>query len=296
MVKQKKMKFSRRKNNVVDYLIILFFLLLVSVTLVPLLNILSLSVSDDYMAIHNKGMLFPTWGHITIDAYRAVLGSSAIYRSFLMSLVYIVVGTSIHIGVTICAGFAISIKKLPLRNLMLSILLLSMLFGGGLIPTYLTISSYGLIDTFWVFVLPSAANAYHIILIKNYIGHLPAGMIEAAEIDGANAFNILYKIIIPLSVPIIATLSLFFAVGKWNDWGTAFFYVKKEKWLYPFQNVLRVFVVDAGSADKTGIDLSGLGEAFKSTMIVISILPVTIMYLFMQKYLVKGLFVGSVKG
>ena len=294
MVKQ--IKSYRNRNNFVDYLIIIFFLVLVSITIVPLLNILSLSVSDDYTAIHNKGMLFPTWGHITINAYWAVLSSVSIYKSFLMSMVYVISGTAIHIAVTICAGYAISIKKLPLRNFLLSILLLSMLFGGGLIPTYLTISSYGLIDTFWVFVLPIAANAYHIILIKNYIGQLPDGMIEAAEIDGASAFTILLRIVLPLSIPIIATLSLFFAVGKWNDWATAFFYVKKAKELYPFQNVLRVFVVDAGSADKTGIDLSGLGEAFKSTMIVISILPITIMYLFMQKYLVKGLFVGSVKG
>lgn len=294
VISKKKSKLKR--NNYVDWLIIIFFLLLVSVTLVPILNILSLSVSDDYMAIHNKGMLFPSWEHTTLAAYGAILQSSSIYKSFLMSLIYIVVATTIHIAVTICGGFSISLKTLPGRSLMITILTITMLFGGGLIPTYLTISSYNLIDTFFVFVLPGAANAYHMILMKNFISQLPEEMIEAAELDGANSLYILLRIIVPLSVPVIATLALFFAVGKWNDWSTAFFYVKDEKWLYPFQNVLRVFVVDAGDSDKTGIDLSGLGEAFRSAMIVISILPVTIMYLFMQRYLVKGLVVGSVKG
>ncbi len=295
MVKQKTGS-KLKRNNFVDWIIIIFFLLLISVTLVPILNILSLSVSDDYMAIHNKGMLFPDFAHTSLAAYGAILSSSSIYKSVLMSLIYIVVATAIHIAVTICGGFSISLKTLPGRNVMITILTITMLFGGGLIPTYLTISSYNLIDTFWVFVLPSAANAYHMILMKNFISQLPEEMIEAAELDGANPFFILIRIIVPLSVPVLATLSLFFAVGKWNDWSTAFFYVKTEKWLYPFQNVLRVFVVNSGDSDKTGIDLSGMGEAFRSAMIVVSILPVTIMYLFMQRYLVKGLVVGSVKG
>lgn len=295
MVMTKKVS-KLKRSNYVDWLIVLFFLLLVSVTLVPILNILSLSVSDDYMAIHNKGMLFPSFGHTTLAAYGAILQSSSIYKSFLMSLIYVITATAIHIAVTVCGGFSISLKTLPGRSLMITILTITMLFGGGLIPTYLTISSYNLIDTFFVFVLPGAANAYHMILMKNFISQLPEEMIEAAELDGANSLYILLRIIVPLSVPVIATLALFFAVGKWNDWSTAFFYVKDEKWLYPFQNVLRVFVVDAGDSDKTGIDLSGLGEAFRSAMIVISILPVIIMYLFMQRYLVKGLVVGSVKG
>ena len=291
MVKNKKLK----SLNVVDYLIMAFFLVFVLISLIPLLNILSLSISDNYSAIHNKGMLFPDFKHTSIGAYKAVFNSSAIYTSFLMSLLITVVATLVHIAVTICAGYVLSIKHLPGRNVLLLFVLFTMLFNGGLIPNYLTISSYNLLDTFWVLVLPGAVSGYSIVLMKNYIAQIPASMKEAAEIDGASPTYIMVMIIIPLSVPIIATLSLFCAIGKWNDWTTAFFYIKQEKWLLPFQNVLQTLVVNTDTSNTNNIDLSNLGEAFKNALIVISIIPVTIAYLCAQKYFIKGLFIGSVK-
>ena len=192
-------------------------------------------------------------------------------------------------------GYVLSIKRLPGRNALLLFVLFTMLFNGGLIPNYLTISSYNLIDNFWVLVLPGAVSGYSIVLMKNYIAQIPASMKEAAEIDGASPTYIMCVIIIPLSVPIIATLSLFCAIGKWNDWTTAFFYIKQEKWLLPFQNVLQSLVVNTDTTNTNNIDLSNLGEAFKNALIVVSIIPVTIAYLCAQKYFIKGLFIGSVK-
>ena len=291
MVKNKKLK----SLNVVDYLIMAFFIVFVLISLVPLLNILSLSISDNYSAIHNKGMLFPDFKHTSFNAYKAVFNSSAIYTSFLISILITVVATLVHIAVTICAGYVLSIKRLPGRNALLLFVLFTMLFNGGLIPNYLTISSYNLIDNFWVLVLPGAVSGYSIVLMKNYIAQIPASMKEAAEIDGASPTYIMCVIIIPLSVPIIATLSLFCAIGKWNDWTTAFFYIKQEKWLLPFQNVLQSLVVNTDTTNTNNIDLSNLGEAFKNALIVVSIIPVTIAYLCAQKYFIKGLFIGSVK-
>lgn len=291
MVKHKGLK----ALNAVDYLIMAFFVLFVMISLIPLLNIISLSVSDNYSAIHNKGMLFPDFGHASIDAYKAVFNSSAIYTSFLMSVLITLVATLMHIAVTICAGFALSLKKLPGRNILLLFVLFTMLFNGGLIPNYLTISSYNMLDTFWVLVIPGAVSGYSIVLMKNYIVQIPVSMKEAAEIDGASPIYIMTMIIIPLSVPIIATLSLFCAIGKWNDWTTAFFYIKQEKWLLPFQNVLQTLVVNTDTSNTNNIDLSNLGEAFKNALIVVSIIPVTIAYLCAQKYFIKGLFIGSVK-
>ena len=291
MVKNKKLK----SLNVVDYLIMAFFIVFVLISLVPLLNILSLSISDNYSAIHNKGMIFPDFKHTSFNAYKAVFNSSAIYTSFLMSILITVVATLVHIAVTICAGYVLSIKRLPGRNALLLFVLFTMLFNGGLIPNYLTISSYNLIDSFWVLVLPGAVSGYSIVLMKNYIAQIPASMKEAAEIDGASPTYIMFVIIIPLSVPIIATLSLFCAIGKWNDWTTAFFYIKQKKWLLPFQNVLQSLVVNTDTTNTNNIDLSNLGEAFKNALIVVSIIPVTIAYLCAQKYFIKGLFIGSVK-
>ncbi len=281
--------------NYADWLIIAFFVIFVLITLVPVLNILSLSISDNYAAIHNKGMLFPDFAHVTFDAYIAVFRSTAVYRSFFISLGVTLVATLIHMAVTILAGYTLSIKKLPGRMFLMIFLLITMLFSGGLIPGYLTISSYGLKDTFWVLVVPGAVSAYSIILMKNFIIHIPESLKEAAEIDGASPLYILINIIIPLSVPIIATLSLFCAVGKWNDWQTAFYYIKEARHLWPFQNVLQTIVVNMDTSNAQGLDLSKLGEAFKNALIVISIIPITILYLFAQKYFIKGLFIGSVK-
>lgn len=289
--KRKKLK----SLNIVDWFIVAFFTLLVLISIIPLLNILSLSISDNYSAIHNRGMLFPDFKHMSFDAYKAVFNSSAIYTSFMMSLLITVSATLIHIAVTICAGFSLSDKRLPFRNALLLFVLFTMLFNGGLIPNYLTISSYNLIDTFWVLVLPGCVSGYSIVLMKNYIVQIPTSMKEAAEIDGASPLCIMTMIIVPLSVPIIATLCLFCAIGKWNDWTTAFFYIKKAKWLLPFQNVLQTLVVNTDTSNTSNIDLSNLGEAFKNALIVVSIVPVTIAYLCAQKYFIKGLFIGSVK-
>lgn len=284
-----------RHYNAFDVALLVLFSLLVLISLLPMCNIISLSVSDDYSAIHNKGMLFPDFDHISGDAYRAVFNSKAVYTSFGMSVLITVVSTAVHLLVTAMAGFALSERELPGRTAMIVFILITMLFGGGLIPTYLTISSYGLIDSFWVFVLPGAAGGYSIILMKNYIVHIPSSLKEAAEIDGANPVFVLVRIILPLSLPILATLGLFAAVGKWNDWFTGFIYIKQNKWLWPFQNVLQNLVVNTETGNVDNVDLSSLGEAFKNALIVISIVPMVAVYLVAQKYFVQGLFVGSVK-
>lgn len=291
MVRRKKLG----RYRAFDIALIVFFLLLVAVTLIPVMNILSLSVSDDYAAIHRRGMLIPDFRHVSGDAYRAVFNSKAVYTSFAVSVLVTVTATAAHIAVSITAGFSLSERRLPGRTGLLLFVLFTMLFGGGLIPTYLTISAYGLVDNFWVYVLPGAAGGYSIILMKNFIIHIPDSLKEAAEIDGANPLYILVRVVLPLSLPIIATLALFSAVGKWNDWFTAFIYIKEEKWLWPFQNVLQNLVVNTDTGNVVNIDLSSLGEAFKNALIIISIVPMVAAYLLAQKYFIQGLFIGSVK-
>ena len=197
--------------------------------------------------------------------------------------------------VTILSGFVLSNRKLPGRTAMLIFVLFTMLFGGGLIPTYLTISSYKMIDTIWSLILPGAVSVYSIILMKNYIIQIPKSLMEAGEIDGASPGYLLWRIIVPLSVPIIATLSLFCAVGKWNDWFSAYIFIKQAKHLWPFQNVLQNLVVNTDLGNVIDIDLSNLGEAFKNALIVVSIIPVVLIYLAAQQYFIKGIFIGSVK-
>ncbi|MBE7087256.1 MAG: carbohydrate ABC transporter permease [Clostridiales bacterium] len=291
MVKSKRLK----SYNLFDWLVVAFFGLLVIINLVPILNVLSLSISENGYALVNMSMLFPSFSHIQFMSYVAVFKSTAVYTSLLVSILITAAATVIHVVVAILSGYALSIKTLPLRRTLMLFVLITMLFSGGLIPTYLTICGYGLDNTFWVMVLPGAVSAYSIILMKNFILNIPSSLMEASELDGANPFQTLLYLIVPLSVPIIATLCLFCAIGKWNDWQTAEVYMQENKVWWPFMNVLQNLVVDTNSQDVVGVDLSILGEPFKNALIVISILPVTVMYLFTQKFLVKGIFLGSVK-
>ena len=292
MVKRK----GLRGGNVVDWLIVAFFALYVLIALFPILNVLSLSFTKNEYAILHKGLIYINFKHFTLTPYAAVFRSKAIYTSLLISIVITAMATLIHVATALLAGFTLSIKKLPFRKVLMFFVLFTMLFNGGLIPTYLTISSYQMVDTFWVLVLPGAVSAYSVILMRNFISNIPSSLIEAAELDGANPFQVLIRIVIPLSGPIIATVALFCAIGKWNDWTTAVIYIKANRWLWPFQNVLQNIVVDADLSNTVGIDLSNAGIAFSNALIVVSIIPVTLMYLFAQKFLVKGLYIGAVKG
>lgn len=288
-------KRGKNKNNFVDWLIVAFFGIWVAISLIPLFNIFSLSLADDKTALAHPGMLLPPLKTSTFGSYKAIFKSEAIYRSFLISLLVTAIATTIHIATTLLSGFVLSNKRLPGRNALLFFILITMLFGGGLIPTYLVISSYGMVDTMWVLILPGAVSGYSIILMKNFISNIPASLIEAAEVDGANPFYILVRIVAPLSVPIIATLALMCAVGKWNDWMTGFIYIKKNKLLWPFQNVLQTLVVNADTQNSVGMDLSKFNESFKNALIVVSLIPVIVIYLFAQRFLIKGIFIGSVK-
>lgn len=281
--------------NFVDVLIVVFFILMVSISFVPLFNILSLSISDEYAAITNPARLFPDLKHVSFVAYKAVLKSTAIYTSLLASLLVVVVTTLIHMSLTLMVGFAVSKNDLPGRKVMVLFVLFTVLFSGGLIPTYLTLSSYGMINTFWVMVLPNAVNGYNVILIRNHICNMPKGLTEAAEIDGANPFTVFLHIVLPLCIPVVATLSLFCAIGKWNDWTSWFMFASRVQWLKPFQNVLQDIVVNPDTSNAAGMDLSEYGAAFSNALIVIALVPIIALYILTQKYLVKGLFIGSVK-
>jgi len=181
---------------------------------------------------------------------------------------------------------------------MLLFLLITMLFGGGLIPYYLVIKDLGLIDNVLVHIIPGLVSGFNIILMKNFIQQIPGSLIEAARIDGAGFFRILFQIIAPLSKPILATLALFFGVGKWNEWYTTVLFINDPD-LYPIQNILRQMVVE-GNMDTIGSGIVNRPEftlsiSIKMAVIVIATVPIMLVYPFLQKHFVKGIFMGSVK-
>lgn len=288
-------KFGKRRVKVyaADVIITAVLLLLLIVTIIPFLNLLSLSVSSNRAILENKNMLFPR--DFSLQAYGYIFSSESIYVSFFMTVLITLVSTAFHVIVTVLSGYVLSTKGLPLRRFLMLFVLITMIFSGGLIPTYLVVSSLGMLDTFWVLVVPGAVSAYSIFLMKNFIMQIPEGLRDAAQIDGAGVIRTLVHVIVPLSVPIIATVALFCAVGKWNDWFSAYIYIKEERTLIPLQTLLQTLVVSPDTGSNTGINTGEFTEGFQSALIVFSILPVVIVYPFVQKYFVKGMFIGSVK-
>ena len=213
-----------------------------------------------------------------------------------MTIFYVVVGTVLHLIMCLITAYALSVRNLPGRKVMLMILVIPMLFGGGLIPTYLVIKSLGMLDSIWVFIIPGLVSPFNIILMKNFLLQVPDSLFEAAQIDGAKHTTILFRIVAPLSKPILATLALFTGVGRWNDWFTAVMYINDTK-LYPIQNVLRDLTL-GGSSLAPSIFTSSRYTADISVQMAVTIIatvPIILVYPFLQKYFVKGIFMGSIK-
>lgn len=297
MVKKDSERRLRKKKSVgvADVVIYGMFIILSVITLIPFMNIISISLSDYGAVVTNKAMIFPEG--LNFDAYY-IIGDPAVLKSFLLTVMIVVVSTVLHLLVCLLTAYPLSKKDLPGRNIMLLFLLITMLFGGGLIPYYLVIKDLGLIDNVLVHIIPGLVSGFNIILMKNFIQQIPGSLIEAARIDGAGFFRILFQIIAPLSKPILATLALFFGVGKWNEWYTTVLFINDPD-LYPIQNILRQMVVE-GNMDTVGSGIVSRPEftlsiSIKMAVIVIATVPIMLVYPFLQKHFVKGIFMGSVK-
>lgn len=235
------------------------------------------------------------------DAYKTVLTDSAFYKGFTVSTFITVAGTFVSMLLSICGGYALSKKEMPGRNFFLYIVLFTMFFSGGLIPYYLTVKAVGLIDTIWVMIFPVAISTWNLIVIKSYFNSFPASLEESAKLDGANELQILAKIVVPTSKPIIATFSLFYAVDRWNEWWNALIFVS-EKDIRPLQIVLREILINYSStiseAAKQAL-LNGdkvlYATSIQMAAITVTMVPILIIYPFLQKYFVKGIMLGSIK-
>lgn len=292
MVKNKLTKPGLNNFTFVDIAIYVILFLLALTMIIPFLNIIAISLSDYKSVMNNKTMLWPQ--NIQFSAY-SIIFNIEVYRSLLITVFIVVVGTVGHVMVCLMAAYPLSKKYLPGRKYMLLFILITMLFGGGLIPYYFVIRGLGLPDTVWVYILPGLAGAYSIVMMKNFLLQIPASLEEAALIDGGNYFYVLWRIIVPLSKPIIATLALFNGVGRWNDWFTAVLFIK-DKRLYPIQNVLRDMVIENNMGAFGGLNNKAAYEvSVKMAAIIIATVPIMIVYPFLQKYFAKGIFMGSVK-
>lgn len=281
-----------QKFSFVDVIIYIILGLLVVTMIVPFMNIISISLSDYASVVSDKTMLIPK--NLNFSAYKIIFNVE-VYRAFFLTAFVTVANTTLHIVLCMMAAYPLAKKDLPGRKVMFIYVLFTMLFSGGTIPFYILVRDLGLTDNVLVYILPGVVGAYTVVLMKNFIGQIPKSLEEAALTDGANYLYILFKIIFPLSKPIIATMALFNAVGVWNNWFTAVLFVK-DKNLYLIQNVLREMLIEGNMAafGQTNL-MQTFDDSVKMAAIIVSIIPIVAIYPFVQRYFTKGLYLGSVK-
>ena len=280
--------------------IMMFIIVVLCITCVfPLIHVLAKSLSADSYVAAQKVTFLPKG--LTLDAYKSILKDSSMVYAMLYSAGLTLLFAVLGVTVSMLAAYPLSHKQLPFRRPITFILMFTMYFGAGLIPTYLHYNSLNLLDTFWVLLLPGLFSAYNMLIMKSYLSSsIPASLEESAFIDGASYAQILFKIIIPLSKPIIATLLLYYAVGRWNSYGDNLYYIKMKPELRTLQYKLYLMVSTAAEAQTTALseaaEVQSSPEVLQSAAVMFTTLPILCVYPFVQKYFVKGIMIGSVKG
>ncbi|RIX51165.1 carbohydrate ABC transporter permease [Paenibacillus nanensis] len=286
-------------EKVFDAVVYVIAAVIMIIVLYPLIYIVSASFSDPSKVLNGDVWLLPKG--VNLDAYSNIIENDRIWTGYRNTIIYTVVGTIINVLMTLLAAYPLSRPDLPGRNAIMVLITLTMFFGGGLIPTYLLVKDLGMVNTMWALIVPGAIATYNLIVMRTYFQtSIPWELQEAAHMDGCSNWRLLISIILPLSKPILAVMVLFYAVGHWNSFFPALIYIREET-LHPLQLVLReILMISQSSMFEGGsVGLENqilLAETIKFAVIIISSLPVLIMYPFVQRHFVKGVMIGSIKG
>ena len=284
--------------NVFNYLI----LILVGFTTVyPLLYTFSISVSTKLAAESGGLHILPTWGQTTLAPYIMVFKNQEIWRAYGYTIFRTIVGTVAGVIVTCFYGYAISRPNLIWKKFFVVYITFTMLFSGGAIPAYLNIRDLGLINSVWVYIFPRLIVAYNVIVARSFFAGIPEALNESAKIDGAGEFRTFFQIIVPLSKPIIMTLALWDAVGHWNSWYDSMMYITDNKKIVVQQYIQRIVnenatnkITDIGAGESLHTTMTS--ETIKSASIMVTVIPILCFYPFVQRYFIKGVTLGAVKG
>lgn len=286
-----------RVFNFTNYIILFIFLASVAY---PLIYVLSASISSPRAVINGEMWLWPV--DVTFDGYKAVFNNPRIVTGFQNSLVYTVAGTFVSVVLTILAAYPLSRKDLAGKNVIMFMFMFTMLFGGGIIPSYLTVRAVGMLDTRWALIIPTALSVWNMIITRTFFqSTIPDELLEAAQLDGSSDFRFVWDNVIPLSGPIIAVNALFYAVAQWNTYFNALIYLTSQD-LFPLQLILReILVQNQIDFDKINdieelMRRQDLRDLLKYSLIVVASVPVLIIYPFVQKHFVRGVMIGSLKG
>jgi putative aldouronate transport system permease protein len=284
---------SRAMNLLIKALLFLLML----VTLYPFIYIFSMSISAPDAVLNREVLLLPKG--FSLESYKMVFENKQVFTSYGNTIFYTVFGTAINLLLTLPCAYALSRSEFTLRRPLMVLITLTMLFNGGLIPNFMLITKLGLYNTRWAILLPGAVSAWNLIIARNYfITSIPPAVTESAKIDGANDIRILYSIILPLSFPIVAVMTLFYAVGHWNMWFKAMLYVPNAS-LHPLQLYLRKIILLNSPELMAGVedafDRMAYAMQLKYAVILVATLPILCLYPFVIKYFTKGVMIGAVK-
>ncbi|GHU18739.1 putative ABC transporter permease protein YtcP [Spirochaetia bacterium] len=291
---------NKRKFSFADFLLLTFLGCGALICLFPFYQTIVLSLASPADIAAGKVLIIPK--SFDISAYTYLLKEGKVARGIGVSITITILGTLLSLIVTTAGAYALTKKSMPGRNFILNAIIVTMFFSGGLVPYFLTIRALGLMNNIMVMIVPVAINTFNLILMKNFLAAVPAELEESAKIDGANELVILVRIIVPVSTPIMATISLFYAVDRWNEWWNAMMFINNTR-LYPLQLVLRNAIINVtallgdattkGFIEKTKVFFP---ESAKAAIIIISAVPILLVYPFIQKYFATGIMIGSIKG
>ncbi|NIK77791.1 putative aldouronate transport system permease protein [Paenibacillus castaneae] len=288
---------SAANTKIVDVIIMIIIGITSLLCLVPMIHLLALSFSSNGAIMAGKITLFPIGFNLT--AFKAVFLHSAMIRSLIFTIFLVALFTAIAMFMTVIAAYPLTKPSLKGRNFFLIVIVLTMFFSGGLIPDYLLMRELHLLDSIWVLVLPGSISAFYLIILKSFFSSIPLELEESSRMDGAGHFRILWSIILPLSLPSIATLSLFYAVGRWNGFQDALIYITSPN-LYPIQLKLYALVISGQANDMSIMEAQNAGapvpQSLKAASIMFGTVPILLVYPFIQRYFISGVMIGAVKG
>ncbi|WP_405106196.1 carbohydrate ABC transporter permease [Paenibacillus sp. FSL K6-1217] len=281
-----------------DSLNVLLMVLLIIITLYPLWHVLNASLSDSNRLMAHSGLLLLPDG-FNLDSYKLVLSNPSILSGYRNTLVIVVLGTALNLLFTILGAYTLSRKSFMLRNPIMLGIVFTMFFNGGIIPTYLLINNtLHLGNNLLALIVPGLVSSYNLIIMRTAFQGISESLLESARIDGAGEMRILWRIVVPLSMPVIAVMILFYGVGHWNSWFSAILYIR-DRDLYPLQLVLREILIQNSTDSMTTSaamgDKEAIGESVKYATVMVATLPILFIYPFLQKYFVKGVMIGAIK-
>lgn len=297
-MKQANMTKVKRRRTGEDWAVDIFSYGLVAVLaitiILPFMQVITISVSPASVVNETGFHLFPT--KFSFEGYKTIATNANFWRSYLVTIARAIIGTSCSVLVTMLTAFPLARTNLPYRRPLMMFIVFTMYFSGGMIPKYLLIKELGLRNNFLVYILPCLVTGFALIITRNFFMSLPAALEESAKIDGASNWRILFSIYMPLSMPVVATISLWYCVMHWNSWTDNMLYVT-DKGLFVLQYVLQTILISGQTVDMEMItEVAVHTETMKMAALVLSLIPIVCTYPFLQKYFVKGMMVGSVKG